>query len=164
LLKAYSKLPNRENYRLIIVGDGPLALPLKVVAQELGISEQVDFVGYDSNPYRYMSRADLFILSSKWEGLANVLIEAMACGCSVVSTDCPYGPREILEDGKYGVLVPVEGAQELTNAIYDSVNGKRAHVDPADLRRRANYFTDRRATNAYVELINSLLPRNTVKG
>ena len=157
LLNAFSLLPNCEDYRLVIVGDGPLAVPLKEQVKALGISKIVDFVGYDSNPYRYMSRADLFVLPSKWEGLANVLIEAMACGCSVVSTDCPFGPKEILEDGKYGALVPVADAQALTNAIHESLNGKRARVTSSDLVRRGNHFTDVRATVAYVDLINRLL-------
>lgn len=163
LLDAFARLPNREGYRLVIVGDGPLAGPLMAQLQVLGVEEWVDFVGYDSNPYRYMSRADLFVLSSKWEGLANVLIEAMACGCAVVATDCPYGPNEILEDGKYGALVPVGDAQALTNAILESFNGKRAQVSATDLVLRANDFTDERATEAYVNLIKHLLVNHAGK-
>ena len=159
LLEAFSSLPNRDGYRLVIVGDGPLAKPLFAKAKALGIEESVDFVGYDLNPYRYMSRADIFVLSSKWEGLPTVLIEAMACGCSIVATDCPYGPNEILENGKYGALVPVADAQALTNSILETLNGKSGLVSLTDLKCRANDFTDLRATDAYVELIKRLIDK-----
>jgi glycosyltransferase involved in cell wall biosynthesis len=162
LIDAFAILPNREQYRLVIVGDGPLASHLKHKVQMHGIELLVDFIGYDSNPYRFMSRADLFVLASSWEGLANVLIEAMACGCPVVSTDCPYGPNEILEGGKYGQLVPVNDVKALSVAIFESLNCNSIEVSSNDLIRRANYFTHVRATNAYVDLIKKLVFQKSI--
>ena len=77
----------------------------------------VEFAGFDPNPYRYIAAADVFALSSRWEGFGNVLVEALACGTAVVSTDCPSGPSEILEDGRYGELVPIGDSGALSDAI-----------------------------------------------
>jgi len=160
LLNAFARLPNRERYRLVIVGDGPLAEPLKILALALGISGWVDFVGYDMNPYRYMAKADLFVMSSIWEGLGNVLIEAMACGCPVVATDCPYGPSEILESGTYGYLAPLKDPQALADAIVSAFQCEKASTQ--QLALRANEFTDVRASSHYVSLINKLLTNHVV--
>jgi glycosyltransferase involved in cell wall biosynthesis len=82
----------------------------------LGLENDVSLPGFVKNPYAYMSRAAAFVLSSRWEGLPTVLIEAIACGCQVVSTDCPNGPSEILAEGKYGRLVPVGDVTALAQA------------------------------------------------
>ncbi|MCX7730890.1 MAG: glycosyltransferase, partial [Candidatus Caldatribacterium sp.] len=89
----------------------------ETLAQDLGITQDLDMPGFVQNPYKYMKRASLFVLSSQWEGLPTVLVEAMACGCPVVSTDCPSGPAEILEHGKYGLLVPPKNPEKLAEAI-----------------------------------------------
>jgi glycosyltransferase involved in cell wall biosynthesis len=159
LLDAFSRLKNREEYRLVIVGDGPLAVPLKTHTQVLGIEELVDFTGYDLNPYRYMSHADAFILPSRWEGLPTVIIEAMACGCQIIATDCQYGPKEILEEGKYGTLVHVGDTQALTNAIQNLFSNKLIHINKKELKHRANHFNDVNACKEYVRLIKKLLQK-----
>lgn len=157
LLRAFHRLPRRDEFRLVIVGDGVEAGNLQALALSLGLSNHVDFVGYDTNPYRFMSRADLFVLSSNWEGLPTVLIEAMACGCPVVATDCPYGPAEILNHGQFGTLVPMADPDALAAAIVAVLAPGDSGVDRAAPRRRADDFTDVRATGAYVSLINNLL-------
>ena len=91
----------------MILGDGPLRSELEALIIELGLEDVVSLLGYVENPLKYFARADVFVLSSHVEGLPNVLVEAMMCGCTPVSTDCPTGPREVLHDGKYGYLVPV---------------------------------------------------------
>ena len=96
---------------------------LEALIKKLGLEEDVSLPGFVMNPYAYMARASLFVLSSRWEGLPTVLIEALCCGTPVVSTDCPSGPREILRGGKYGPLVPVGDANALARAIETTLDG-----------------------------------------
>ena len=117
LLRAFAQVRNRRPARLIILGEGGGAAELMALAANLGIGGDVDFCGQVQNPFAFYRRAAVFVLSSRWEGLPNALIEAMACGCAVVSTDCPSGPREILEGGRYGALVPVGDAEAMAAAI-----------------------------------------------
>jgi glycosyltransferase involved in cell wall biosynthesis len=107
LIHAIKELSSRRCVRLVILGDGPLRPELEALILELGLSDVVRLHGYVENPLKFFVHADVFVLSSHVEGLPNVLVEAMMCGCTPVSTDCPTGPREVLQDGKYGYLVPV---------------------------------------------------------
>lgn len=116
LLSAFSRLRNRQEVELWILGEGPLQNDLEELADSLGISDQVRFLGFRTPSSAYMRRADLFVLSSSWEGFANVIVEAMGAGVAVVSTDCPHGPREIIGSNEFGVLVPVDDADALANA------------------------------------------------
>jgi len=137
LIRAFSHLED-SNARLVLLGEGNETESLRTLAMELGIEYQVDFPGFVDNPFKYMAGADVFVLSSWYEGFGNVLIEAMASGCPVVSTDCPSGPSEILEGGTYGPLVPVKDATALSQAIEGVL------VDPIDdsvLASRANDFS-----------------------
>jgi glycosyltransferase involved in cell wall biosynthesis len=106
LLAAFARLREKRPARLVILGEGPERAALEALVKELDIAADVSLPGYVDNPYPYMARASVFALSSRWEGLPTVLIEALYCGAAVVSTDCPSGPREILRDGKYGRLTP----------------------------------------------------------
>lgn len=107
LIRAVKALSRRKRIRLLILGDGPLRSELEALVAELGLTDVVSLQGYVDNPLKFFRHADVFVLSSHVEGLPNVLVEAMMCGCTPVSTDCPTGPREVLQDGKYGYLVPV---------------------------------------------------------
>jgi glycosyltransferase involved in cell wall biosynthesis len=107
LIRAMKEFSGRRQARLLILGDGPLRPELEALIIELGLSDVVSLLGYVENPLKYFARADVFVLSSHVEGLPNVLVEAMMCGCTPVSTDCPTGPREVLQGGKYGYLVPM---------------------------------------------------------
>jgi glycosyltransferase involved in cell wall biosynthesis len=122
LIYAMKDLSKRRPARLLILGDGPLRAELEELIVKLGLSNFVCLLGYVSNPLKYFSNANVFILSSHVEGLPNVLVEAMMCGCTPVSTDCPTGPREVLQDGKYGYLVPVASPIELANAIEQALD------------------------------------------
>lgn len=104
LLRIFRHLCEVVPCRLVICGIGPLESSLKDTAMKLGILNSVYFAGFCDNPYKYMKRADIFVFPSLYEGQPNALIEALVCGCPIVSSDCDYGPREILEDGKYGLL------------------------------------------------------------
>ena len=107
LIRAMKVLPRQRHARLMILGDGPLRSELQDLIIELGLQDVVSLLGYVENPLKYFVHADVFVLSSHVEGLPNVLVEAMMCGCTPVSTDCPTGPREVLQGGKYGYLVPI---------------------------------------------------------
>lgn len=121
LLKAFSLLRLRRSATLVILGEGRLRNKLEQLAQELGIEDYVFMPGFVENPYAWMKRADVFVMSSAWEGFGNVLVEAMACGTPVVSTNCLSGPAEILENGRWGRLVPVGDANALAHAIQETL-------------------------------------------
>lgn len=117
LIRAFARLQRERPLKLVILGEGSRRSDLESLVTSLGLTEDVDLPGFVDNPFAYMANADVFVLSSQWEGLPNVLIEAMACGTPVVATDCPSGPREILESGKHGPLVPVSDDRAMAEAI-----------------------------------------------
>jgi glycosyltransferase involved in cell wall biosynthesis len=117
LIQAFALLRAKRPVRLLILGEGERRPQLEAMARDLGVAEDVDLPGFLSNPYACMRHAALFALSSKWEGLPTVLIEALACGAPVVSTDCPSGPREILRGGTWGPLVPMEDPAALAQGL-----------------------------------------------
>jgi len=117
LLNAFSLVLKKTKSRLIIIGEGRDREKLEALARQLNISDSVYFTGLQKNPYKFMAKADIFVLSSGIEGFPNVIIEAMACGVPVVSTDCKSGPNEIIENGKNGLLVPVGDRNALAEAI-----------------------------------------------
>jgi glycosyltransferase involved in cell wall biosynthesis len=137
LLEAFARLRAERAARLVIFGDGPLEGALRAKADALGIGASVLLPGYVNDPSACYKAADLFVLSSTSEGFGNVLIEAMAEGVPVVSTDAPHGPREILADGRYGPLVPVGDAGALALAMASTLD---APLDAQTLRARAADF------------------------
>ncbi len=122
LIRAIKLLPSQRRVRLMILGDGPLRSELEALIIELGLQNFVSLLGYRENPLKYFARADVFVLSSHVEGLPNVLVEAMMCGCTPVSTDCPTGPREVLQNGKYGYLVPVSDPVAMAAGIEQALD------------------------------------------
>jgi glycosyltransferase involved in cell wall biosynthesis len=154
LLRAFARARTVLNARLMILGEGKNAeesaerrLELIALATELGVAEDVSMPGFVDNPFAYMARASVFVLSSLWEGFGNVLVEALACGCPVVSTDSPDGPGEILDRGRYGRLVPVGDHGAMAEAILATL---RAPPDPDVLRSRAAMFSVDRAVESYI--------------
>lgn len=117
LLYAYAKTALRNTHRLAIIGEGEQRASLEGLVRELGLTGRVLLPGAMDNPYRVLADAALHVLSSRWEGYPNVLLEAMALGVPVVSTDCLFGPREILDDGRYGRLVPMADSVALAHAM-----------------------------------------------
>jgi glycosyltransferase involved in cell wall biosynthesis len=130
LLSAFAQVRQSISARLIILGEGPDRPALEALVKELGLENQVAMPGFVENPYAYMQHASLFVLSSLWEGLPTVLIEALYCGTPVVATDCPSGPREILKGGKYGQLVPMSEPKILANAIETNLTGTKIIPPP----------------------------------
>jgi glycosyltransferase involved in cell wall biosynthesis len=128
LIHAFARVRESHNARLLILGDGDERSTLETLVKHLGLEQDVSMPGFILNPYPFMVHAALFVLSSRWEGLPGVLIEALYCGVPVIATDCPSGPREILADGKYGRLVPVGDPLALSQAIEMTLAGDR--IDP----------------------------------
>ena len=123
LIKAFHIVHKiRNNVKLIILGDGEEKEHLIQLSEDLALQNDIDFPGFSNNPFAFMRYASLFVLSSRWEGFGNVLVEAMACGTPVVSTNCPSGPSEILENGKYGALVPVGDYESLAKEIIQALD------------------------------------------
>lgn len=117
LIEAFAQVRKSQQVRLLILGEGEERPMLEALIKHLGLEDDVQLPGFVSNPYSYMARARLFILSSRWEGLPTVLVEAMSLGTPVIATDCPSGPREILQGGKYGQLVPMDDQVALAMAM-----------------------------------------------
>lgn len=151
LLRAFSRVRQCLDVRLLILAnDGPESLRVRAVSEELGVAGAIEQVGFQANPYAWFARADCFVLSSISEGMPNVLVEALACGCPVVSTDCPTGPAEILGRGEYGRLVPVGDSEGLARAIVQTLTEP---ADRARLRARGRAFTRDRAVASYLRII-----------
>lgn len=131
LIQAFAEIRRRRPARLIILGEGDERAALESLAEELRVTEDVDLPGFVSDSKVFMKACKVFVLSSRYEGLPTVLIEALASGCSVISTDCPGGSREILAGGAYGELVPVADARAMAAAIDRALDGERHNVDSA---------------------------------
>jgi glycosyltransferase involved in cell wall biosynthesis len=157
LLRAFSLVFKKQPAHLIILGEGRERTLLEALIEQLGLEDNVQMPGFVANPYAYMAHARLLVLSSKWEGFGNVLVEAMACGTPVVSTDCRSGPGEILEHGRFGRLVQVGDAQALADAILETL---QAPPDQALLRRRAQDFTLDESVRKYIRVFETCLLSN----
>jgi glycosyltransferase involved in cell wall biosynthesis len=156
LLHAFAKVRQRMQARLVLIGQGPRRVDLESLSRELNLVDCVVFAGWQDNPFAWMARSDLFVLSSQFEGFGNVIIEAMACSLPVIATDCPSGPAEILRNGKDGILVPVGDVEALANAITTVLTNKALHGDLAEkARRRASDFDISRIGPKYEALLRS---------
>ncbi len=154
LFYAFAKLIEKKEAHLLILGDGELCSELKALAQKLKISNNVYFKGFVENPLSYMKKADLFVLSSRWEGFGNVLVEALLCKLPIVATDCQAGPAEILSNGKYGTLVPVGDVKALASAMLNSLESTH---DKNKQKERALYFTVDKICDQYERLFIDVL-------
>lgn len=160
LIRAFARLRQVRDARLLILGQGPDRDMLRALADDLGLGEDVALPGFVPNPYDYLASADLFVLSSDWEGLPTVLIEALALGTPVVSTDCPSGPQEILQDGAYGRLVPMNDEQALAESMLASL--ETPHVPVPQTWR--DQFLESSVAAKYLALFRSLQALTTKAG
>lgn len=151
LLKAAAILRDRQiNFQLAIIGDGPMRGRLQAQIAQLGLTDRVRLLGQKANPLPYFRGADLSVLTSTVEGLPNVLVEGMLAGCTPVATNCPTGPREVLQDGKYGYLARVRDPQSIADAIERAL----AHPIPADMLAEAIApFEEKRVIARHMELL-----------
>lgn len=154
LIEAFRLVQAERPARLLILGEGPDREKLEAQVAQAGLAEAVALPGFDRNPYAAMAASKMFVLSSRWEGLPTVLIEALAAGANVVSTDCPSGPDEVLEGGKYGRLVPVADAPALAGAIMATLDNP---LPAKVLTGRAEHYSLERAAENYLALFRSLL-------
>ena len=150
LLRAFDALRQKRRARLMIMGEGEERRRLETLIARLGLIDLVALPGYFSNPYAVMNRGAAFVLSSRWEGLPTVIIEAMACGCPIVATDCPSGPREILDGGRFGKLVPIADSDALCSAMQEVLQQRPA---AAVLRQRARQYSIDHAVDHYLRVL-----------
>ena len=160
LLRAFALVVRRKPSHLIILGEGEDHNKLQGLAKSLGISDRVHFLGYAANPLAYMRAADVFVLSSIAEGFGNVLVEALASGTPVISTDCPHGPKEILADGRYGTLVCVGDVAQMAQAIIEKLREAKQPM-PEDLDEHLKRFTIQAIGERYIDCLGltSRLPQ-----
>ena len=156
LLRAFARIWPQRRTRLLVLGTGPLLGALEALAAELGVSAGVTFAGFQANPFPFIAAAASLVLASRYEGFGNVLAEALACGTPVVSADCPSGPAEILDDGRYGRLVPVADPAALAAAMLQALD---APPDRALLQEGACRFDVATIGDAYIRLLTRLLDR-----
>jgi glycosyltransferase involved in cell wall biosynthesis len=153
LLRAFAIVQKTIPSKLIILGEGPLRQNLQNLSAKLGLMEKVDFHGYVDNPYIYLKNSDVFVLSSRWEGFVNVILESLALGTQVVATDCWSSPKEILQNGKLGRLVPINHPVSLANSIISSL---RDPINSVELRKRASDFSGENILKAYIQLFENI--------
>lgn len=149
LIRAFAKAREKTPCRLMILGDGSEREMLTGLVHEAGLQDDVELPGFAPNPHAYMARAALLVLSSRFESLANVVIEAMAIGTPVIATDCPSGPAEALDGGRYGTLVPVGDIDRLAAAMLDILRERPPVVPAAWLEQ----FSTRSSADRYLELM-----------
>lgn len=159
LIRAFAHLRRNRPARLLIVGRGRELGALQALACELGVSDDVGFPGYRNDVYAFMAHARVFALTSRWEGLGFVLIEALACGTPSVSTDCPSGPAEILREGRYGQLVPVGDDVALAAALSEALDRP---LSPELCREAARRYEIESATDEYLAVFG--LPERAAEG
>ena len=158
LIEAFAKVREHKDARLVILGDKQSdpdhTEVLNDLIMDLKLSNHVKLPGFVSNPFSYLSRASLFVLSSDYEGLPGTLIQALGCGCPVVSTECPNGPAEILEAGKWGILTPPRDAEKMAESILRAMNSNH---DSERLKSRARDFSSDKSASKYITLIRQLM-------
>jgi len=153
LFRAFSLVQQVRPAKLLILGEGEERANLERLAIELGIQNDVSMPGFVDNPFAFMAKASVFVLSSAWEGLPTVLVEALACGCPVIATDCRSGPREILDNGHYGRLVPVGDHEALAKAILDALDNPDSPADRQTRIQRAMEFSVDAAVDKYLKVL-----------
>jgi glycosyltransferase involved in cell wall biosynthesis len=153
LIRALPLLATQPAPQLWVLGEGTSKPALLRLAAELGVLDRIRWLGFRKNPYPFMAAADAFVLSSRWEGFANVIVEALACGTPVVATNCPYGPEEILDAGRYGQLVPVGDAEALARSIDQQLARGKTAASQAEHRRRARVFDAASSALGYTDAL-----------
>lgn len=149
LIRAFAKVRQVRPARLMMLGNGRQKAQLETLAKSLEIDSDIAWIGFAHNPFPYMKQAGVLVLSSAWEGFGNVLVEGLSVGVPIVSTDCPSGPAEILDRGKYGKLVPVEDSDAMAEAILQVLSEQRKPVDRAWL----DQFTLESVTRQYLQVL-----------
>jgi len=150
LIRSFALVRKERPCRLVILGEGGGGAELRALIAELGMTADVDLPGFQANPYPFLARASLFVLSSLWEGSPNVLTEAMALGTPVVATDCPSGPRELLDGGVYGPLVPVGDVQALARSMSETLDHP---LQPRTLKAAVAEYDQAQSAERYLQVL-----------
>lgn len=150
LLRAFALVKESRACRLVIIGEGKLRAQLQSQADALGVGSLFHMPGFAPNPYMWIARCSVFVLSSRWEGSPNTLTEALALGVPVVSTNCRSGPKETLEDGRYGSLVPIGNEREMARAIQDTLDNP---LPRATLQKAVRRFTVEESVEGYLRVL-----------
>ena len=161
LIRAFAIVRAQQPCRLIIAGAGPERQNLLALAKALGVDDALDLPGFLPAPLPWIAHATALVMSSLYEGFGNVLVEALACGTPVISTNCPYGPAEILANGRYGALVPVGDAAAMARAMQDVL---QTPENPARLQAYAAKFGVEQVTEQYLDLMKAIQPDFTAAG
>ena len=155
-IRAHARLRKQLRLRTLILGEGPERGRLEALISELGLQDEVRLIGYRQNPLPYLAQADVFVLSSSFEGFGNVIVEALALGVNVVATDCPGGPAEILDHEKYGSLARLDDAQDLAAKIALRLEQP---LPAALLKGRADAYREDVVIDRFADVLTSLMPR-----
>ena len=148
LIDAFNLIIDKTNAHLVFLGEGPLESDISVAAHTYNLHNRIHVIGFQKNPLPWIRESNVLVLPSRIEGFGNVLIEGMACGTQIIAADCPSGPAEILDYGKYGQLIPVDDAPALATAILNSLEG-RFHVAASLLKKHAHTFSSKNAISLY---------------
>jgi glycosyltransferase involved in cell wall biosynthesis len=160
LFRAFARLSG-ANLQLNILGDGDLRQSLVQLTHDLGIADRTTFLGFQRDPFSHMRRADIFVLSSRWEGFGNVLVEAMAMGTPVVSTDCPHGPAEIIEHNQTGLLVPTESPEALAAALQRLIDNPELRLQLGQAgQTRAQEFSASQIGAVYAQHFRAIVTKS----
>lgn len=151
LIYAVKELDEIIDLRLLILGDGPLRKELNNLIHELGLQDKIALLGFVNNPLKYFFQADIFVLSSHVEGLPNVLVEAMMCGCTPVATDCPTGPKEVLQNGEYGYLAETKNPSSIAKQIKLAIENP---IAPSKLREAITPFHESEVLSNHFKSLN----------
>lgn len=158
LIQAFAIVRNKVDSRLLIIGEGKERDNLEKLIKKLDLLDSVELYGFEENPYNFLKNADLFVLSSKAEGLANILVEALYLRCKIVSTDCPSGPAEVLKNGKFGRLVPPEDSLKLAEGIIDQLKESTSEIpNNKELEEWLKEFEVNHVSERYLNLIKKII-------
>lgn len=155
LIRAFARVKKVKAARLLVLGEGNMRAELEMLIRGLGLEDNVLLPGFVNNPYPYLARASLFVLSSRTEGLPTALIESLAVGTPVISTDCRSGPREILKNGKYGHLVPVGDECKLVEAMLNALSNNKSKKDMKKYAKCLEEFKPEFAVKSYLSIIKN---------
>jgi len=150
LILAVKEISKTKDVKLLMLGEGPMREEIEQLIKKENLSSNIKLIGFQENPLKYYAKADVFVLSSYVEGLPNVLVEAMMCGCTPVSTDCPTGPREVLQEGKYGYLVPMNNPKAMAEGIKKALDNP---IPPETLKKGIEAFTEEAVFSKYKEVL-----------
>ena len=154
LINIFNLLPNKKNIQLLIIGDGPLLDKCKSKVKQMNLGNKIHFLGYKSNPYKYLSKSHIYLSAAKWEGMGNSIVEALLFRLYVVAYDSPGGVSEMLKDGKYGSLISFGDKQKFVSELIKNLNN--SNVKNHDINDHLEMFKPNNVTKKYIDLIEAI--------